>query len=252
MILSFFECLLGWNKPRTLAEWRDRATWFLIPSAKKRIHAEIETHYTEAVQSHLANGLTETEAQAATLAELGSAQAANRRFRQKHLTMSNVYEFRNNLKFDRSWLWLGFCLSFCFIFVLGMWVIQPPSPNEPLWLLLAIWQLWWLVWFALAIRAYVLAGRPLTLPTLRQITSLHVVRCLHCCVGYLAVLWGTRQEILRATTDNPHMDLFQLIIMGIFVVQYAMSSYNWLQVRRKLLTAGDDCNDLPPPAPSTA
>jgi hypothetical protein len=42
------------------------------------------------------------------------------------------------------------------------------------------------------------------------------------------------------------MDLFSLIILGIFVVQDAASSLNWLRMRRKLLTAGDDWNDPSP------
>ena len=249
MILGFLKSLLGLNTPRTLPAWRDRATRFLVPSAKNRIGAEIEAHYTEAVQFHLANGLTEAEAQYATLAELGSAQAANRHFRQEHLTLYNVNELRSNLEIDRSRRRLGFYLFFMFfnfVFALGLWVTQPPSPGVPLWLLLTIFQLWWLVWFALAIRAHVLAGRLLTPPNLRQITGLRATRNLLCCAGYLFLIWGTQQDILRATGDIPYMDLFTLSIMGIFVVQYAASSSYWLQVRRKLLTAGDDWNDLPP------
>jgi hypothetical protein len=246
MILDFLNSLLGLNTPRTLPEWRGRATRFLIPSAKTRIGAEIEAHYTEAVQFHLANGFTEAEAQAAALAELGSAPAANRRFRQKYLTLFNVSELKTNLESDRSRRRIGCCFSFSLIFSLCMWVIQPPSANVPLWLLVTIWQLWWLAWLALAVRAYVLAGRPLTPPTLRQITGLRVVRHLLCCVGYLILFGGNRLEILRSPSDNPYMDLFQLTVPGFFVVQYAASSCYWLQVRQKLLVPGDDWNDLPP------
>jgi len=252
MILGFLKSLLDLNTPRTLSEWRGRAMRFLIPSAKTRIGAEIEAHYTEAVQFHLANGFSEAEAQAAALAELGSAQAANRRFRQKYLTVFNVNELKNNLKSDRSRRQIGFYFSFNLIIALGLWVMHPPSPNVPLWFLLTIWQLWWLVWLALAIRAYVFAGRPITPPALRQITGLRAARHLLCCVGYLILFEGTRLDIVRGTTDNPYMDLLQLTVMGVFVFQSATSISYWLQVRRKLLVAGDDWNDLPPSDSSIA
>lgn len=54
--------------------------------AKWRISTDIASHYEEAVEGHLQNGLPMRAAETAALAELGDAKAAARRFRQAHLT----------------------------------------------------------------------------------------------------------------------------------------------------------------------
>lgn len=75
-------------KPKvlTLEDWLEIATRKLAEPAKERIRAEIEAHYAEAVEAHREDGLSETDAQAAALAELGNPRAAGRRFRKSHLT----------------------------------------------------------------------------------------------------------------------------------------------------------------------
>jgi hypothetical protein len=77
--------------PQDLFEWLEIATRKLASRAKQRICAEVASHYEEAVDGHLQNGLPIEAAQSAALAELGDARAAGRRFRRTHLTVS---EFR--------------------------------------------------------------------------------------------------------------------------------------------------------------
>jgi hypothetical protein len=77
-------------KPTNLAEWLEQAIGGLVPSAQARIRAEIEAHYAEAVQSHLAGGSVESAAQAAALIDLGDAKAAARRFGREHLTKNDA------------------------------------------------------------------------------------------------------------------------------------------------------------------
>jgi hypothetical protein len=71
---------------RSIAEWLETATRKLTAPAKERIRLELEAHYADGMESHLANGCPEAEAQAAALAELGDPAAAAKRFRREHLT----------------------------------------------------------------------------------------------------------------------------------------------------------------------
>jgi hypothetical protein len=75
---------------QTLPEWLETATGKLVPSAQARVRSEIEAHFAEAVQAHLAGGMTEPAAQAAALADLGHAKAAARRFGREHLTNNDA------------------------------------------------------------------------------------------------------------------------------------------------------------------
>jgi hypothetical protein len=81
----------SWNdKPQNLDEWVGIATKRLVPLARERIRSEIETHYTEAVAEHVADGSSESDARVVALAELGNAKAAGRRFRKRYLTLRDV------------------------------------------------------------------------------------------------------------------------------------------------------------------
>jgi hypothetical protein len=81
-----------------LEEWLKIATGDLCESAKARITLEIETHYKEAVESHLASDASLGRAQTLALQELGDPKAAKRRFRKSHLTekeeakLNDMYE----------------------------------------------------------------------------------------------------------------------------------------------------------------
>jgi hypothetical protein len=69
-----------------IAEWLMIATKDLCEQAKTRIAFEIQTHYGEAVDAHLAKGESLEGAQVLALEELGDPKAAMKRFRRKHLT----------------------------------------------------------------------------------------------------------------------------------------------------------------------
>ena len=79
------------RRAQDLFDWLEIATEKLTAPALDRISADIASHYEEAVDGHLQNGLPIVAAQAAALDELGDAKAAARRFRREHLTES---EFR--------------------------------------------------------------------------------------------------------------------------------------------------------------
>ena len=66
--------LAGKHRVRNLPEWLEIATKNLAVPAKERIRAEIDEHYTETVASHLAEGLSESDAKIRALAELGDAR----------------------------------------------------------------------------------------------------------------------------------------------------------------------------------
>jgi len=71
---------------QTLSDWLRIAAWRLADSARERIRVEIEAHYAQSVEAHRENGMSETAAHAAALAELGDPEAAAKRFRKQHLT----------------------------------------------------------------------------------------------------------------------------------------------------------------------
>jgi hypothetical protein len=76
----------GTGGVRSIAEWLEMATRKLSAPAKERIRLELEAHFADGMESHLADGCPEAEAQAAALAELGDPSAAAKRFRREHLT----------------------------------------------------------------------------------------------------------------------------------------------------------------------
>jgi hypothetical protein len=100
-------------KARNVSEWVEAATRKIAAPANERIRREIEAHYAEAVVAHLDGGLSEGEANAAALAELGDARQAARRFRRQHLTVWEATALEVNDKFAKSKVRLGmYCLLF--------------------------------------------------------------------------------------------------------------------------------------------
>jgi hypothetical protein len=70
----------------SLAEWLEIATDGIAAAGRERIAREIEVHFAEAVESHLAQGETEEAAKDNALRDLGDAKTARRKFRKRHLT----------------------------------------------------------------------------------------------------------------------------------------------------------------------
>ena len=73
-------------EPKGLAEWLEIAAEGIASTGKERITREIEVHFTEAVESHLAQGETEEAVKDNALRDLGDAKTARRKFRKRHLT----------------------------------------------------------------------------------------------------------------------------------------------------------------------
>jgi len=97
-----------------LREWLQIATAWLANPGKERIRREILAHYAEAVAAHVAEGLSESEAKVAAVAELGSAKRAGRRFRRQYLT---TYE-ATLLDMEMRWIRGGGMLALnCFFFL---------------------------------------------------------------------------------------------------------------------------------------
>jgi len=90
------------RQPQNLAEWLEIATKRLAAPAKERIRTEIEAHHAEAVEEHLARGLSESAAQVAALVELGDARVVGRHFRKRHLTEREAVWLEAMLKAARS------------------------------------------------------------------------------------------------------------------------------------------------------
>jgi hypothetical protein len=93
-------------KPENLGQWLEVATYDLVAPAKERIRVEIEAHYAEAVASHMANGISQTQAELAALAELGDAPTAGNKFRKQYLTESEVSGDKSVVKMARRWSYL--------------------------------------------------------------------------------------------------------------------------------------------------
>ena len=89
-----------------VSTWLMVATKGLTPLANDRINPEIEAHFFDAVERHLADELSQTDAQLAALNELGDADAAGKRFRQKHLTVREAKHMEGTLKNSKSFYWL--------------------------------------------------------------------------------------------------------------------------------------------------
>jgi len=73
-------------EPKNLAEWLGIATRGLAASGRERITREIEAHFAEAVEAHLAQGEPEPVAQARAIIALGDATEAAKRFQRSCLT----------------------------------------------------------------------------------------------------------------------------------------------------------------------
>src|SRR5580700_2617599 len=75
-------------EPRTLEEWLRAATDDLLPTDRERVSLEIQCHYTDAVERHIAQGAPMESAKKNALAELGPASDAANRFNTYYFTQS--------------------------------------------------------------------------------------------------------------------------------------------------------------------
>jgi hypothetical protein len=78
------------NPNPNLANWLIIATETLCLPAMQRIKLEITSHFEDAVESGLAEGWSETDAEVKALADLGDPRSAAQRFQKEHLTGHEV------------------------------------------------------------------------------------------------------------------------------------------------------------------
>jgi hypothetical protein len=80
--------------PPSLFEWLNVATRKFGDKVMDRIRGEVTAHYRDAFDRHTENGLSECEAHAAAMAELGDAKRAARAFRRTNLTKNDMEAIR--------------------------------------------------------------------------------------------------------------------------------------------------------------
>jgi hypothetical protein len=118
---------------RTVSEWLDIATKDLATSAKQRITSEIENHYYDALQAHLAEDRDPLAASLHALKELGDPRVAAKIYRKKYLSLKEEEEVRelmtqsNKLSPRLIILWASAALSVFF----GIPLIQTMA-KEPI------------------------------------------------------------------------------------------------------------------------
>ena len=120
--------LAGKHRVRDLPEWLEIATKNLAVPAKERIRAEIDEHYTETVTSHLAEGMSESEANISALAELGDARKAAKRFRKIHMTKFDSAQVKFGVNYAKSRLVL---VSGYFVWFLMFFWGAIDGPSKP-------------------------------------------------------------------------------------------------------------------------
>jgi hypothetical protein len=77
-----------------LARWLHWATLGLCESARRRIAGEIESHYADAFDAGLREGITAEEAHQTTMFSLGDVDEAKRKFRRTYLTEDEAERLR--------------------------------------------------------------------------------------------------------------------------------------------------------------
>lgn len=206
-----------------LAGWLAIATADLAPSAQSRIRAEIETHYAEALQMKLANGLPEAQASAAALKDLGNAHIAAWRFSREYLT---------NLDTKLVALQVGTQLAMGTIWALSgvgvfLWRNAVGTSGGRLML------------FAIFLVSF--ASRLIVPPSSKTITRRTILMLVTLTWLNVGVFVGL--NVFSATGDHV-MQLFGRFMTACFVLMAASASFSCFRVYKKLTSAGG--NDLDP------
>lgn len=82
------------ENPPALERWLYWATMDLAEESKPRVRAEIETHYREAVEDHLAQGKSNEDAHRLALTSLGDHYRASLSFNRAYLTKEDLQMIR--------------------------------------------------------------------------------------------------------------------------------------------------------------
>jgi hypothetical protein len=214
---------------QSLVDWLNTATEKLSLPAKERIKLEIKSHFEDAVETHRAEGLTEGQAQARALTDLGDAIAAAKRFRRSHLTEweANHLEasWSSSRRCGRSFWRLGLLYGFSLLsFVLEYYRLK--KHHVPL-LLPGVSAIFFLT--VLTISLWIACrhdsrSRPRLLLTLELLGWLNLFTFLGCYVAW--VDGGFPVSILLGSS-----------------IHLARRIRLWLKIQK----IGDVCQEMPPP-----
>jgi hypothetical protein len=144
------------TKPSDLAEWLEIATEGIAAAGKERITREIEAHYAEAVEAHLAKGESESFAQTNAISDLGDANAAAKRFRKNHFTEKEVRSIASIRKNAAKPLSLFVNLLIPWVFYIACRLFFG-APKHHLYFFVFLFPL-----VALAVLSFLIARRPIT------------------------------------------------------------------------------------------
>src|ERR1017187_398781 len=217
-----------WGEHRLLRGWLESATTGLVAPAKQRIRTEIEAHYREAVATHVAQGLSEPSAKNAALVELGEPRAAARRFRRSHLTSGDAKLAARYLTFARSvWWLLGMYLFFYYVRSLDLDPVKERNDLVPG----AFFAIEFLALVVVPTACFFVARRKNSKPNTRLIVLMQgsaVYVCMLC-------------NIVSDPGPNWRCLVESLAFAGIIL-------FSPLRLWYKLLRAGDDWQEMPPPS----
>jgi hypothetical protein len=235
-------------KPANLAEWLEQATGDLVPSAQARIRPEIEAHYADAVQAHLANGADEPTAHAAALTDLGNAPAAARRFRREHLTDEDARRMAHWSNPAQVFIARGQCFHAYIICVIYLGSPRDlPTADDRLFLLCHLVALALLLMgIAIAIAAYALPWRTTNLRTKRQIVGLMLLHWIN--LGAFPLVLFVSLPFWHSPPEEHVFRIFLPVIALNLLLLAIWGSHECLRLRQKLKSANED--DLPPHTPA--
>jgi len=245
---------------QNLAKWLEIATGKLVPFAQARIRAEIEAHYAEAVKSHQDTGLSETNAQAVALADLGNAYAAARKYRREFLTDKESGLITKKLNLLRGNVPVNIWIQrFLFVIAIMLNVVdlfEPKTVQISRVLLLGSLLLTYFFWNKLHRRAREWASQKTTSAVLGWLIMLVGMEGLYSATLWASILYAPIYEgRLSGNLDNPagvftfiiNTSVYAIVVIGQLVVVVQA-----LRLRRKLQSADAGEIDLPPQNPSVA
>ncbi len=230
---------------QSLSEWLDLATRDLVPSAQTRIRTEIEAHYNEAVQSRLVSGSPDDAAQAAALADLGSAKSAARRFRREYLTTTNAKEAAGYLKSPMTTM-LVFLVATHSSYSERLRNFDDPRIQ----ICAAIQFLLFLVVIANIIAVFILRKQEITLTTLRKIILVYALQWLTVAPMWLLHDFEGFTDPWRDIPAEYAGTILMPFTAAAMIAAGVYLSRHFLRLRQKLLSAGD--GDLPSSNSATA
>jgi hypothetical protein len=97
-----------------LTAWTLLATDGLAEEVQERIKREVEAHFCDAVENHLADGLPAKAAEEMALSELGDINTAARGFRKRYVTMEETRWLYKRIGLLRDKPYFFWILGICF------------------------------------------------------------------------------------------------------------------------------------------